>query len=47
VSTIVERLGQLAGLNGGATLTALALGGEQFVDGILGRRPRREEVRAA
>ena len=34
-------------LNGGATLMALVLRGEQFVDGILVRRPPAEEVRAA
>jgi len=48
VFKIVERLGQhWRVLNGGATLMALVLGGETFVDGILVRRPPREEVRAA
>jgi len=48
VFKIVERLGQhWRVLNGGATLMALVLGGERFVDGILVRRPPREEVRAA
>ena len=45
---IVERLGHhWRTLNGGATLMALVLGGELFVDGILVRRPPAEEVRAA
>jgi putative transposase len=48
VFKIVERLGRhWRVLNGGATLMALVLGGERFVDGILVRRPPREEVRAA
>jgi len=48
VFKIVERLGQhWRVLNGGATLMALVLGGEQFVDGILVRRPPREKVKAA
>lgn len=48
VFKIVERLGQhWRTLNGGATLMALVLGGERFVDGILVRRPPEEVVRAA
>jgi hypothetical protein len=48
VFKIVERLGRHRRvLNGGVTLMALVLGGEQFVDGVLVRQPPREEVRAA
>ena len=48
VFKIVERLGQhWRTLNGGVTLMTLVLAGERFVEGILVRRPPREEVRAA
>lgn len=51
VFKIVTRLGaHWRTLNGGATLMALVLGGETFVDGVLVRRPPEEpeeEVRAA
>lgn len=45
---IVTRLGQhWRVLNGGATLMALVLAGERFIDGLLIRQPPEEEVRAA
>ena len=48
VFKIVERLGQhWRTLSGGATLMALVLDGETFVDGIFVRRPAAAEVRAA
>lgn len=34
-------------LNGGATVMALVLAGERFVDGVRVRKPPREEERAA
>jgi transposase-like protein len=48
VFKIVERLAtRWRVLNGGATVMALVLAGERFVDGVLVRQPPREEVRAA
>ena len=48
VFKIVERLAtRWRVLNGGATVMALVLAGERFVDGILVRRPPREEDQAA
>lgn len=45
---VVERLAtRWRTLNGGATVMALVLAGERFVDGILVRQPPREEERAA
>ena len=48
VFKIVQRLAtHWRTLNGGATLMTLVLAGERFVDGVLVRRPPREEVQAA
>ena len=48
VFKIVERLAtRWRTLNGGATVMSLVLAGERFDDGILVRRPPREEARAA
>jgi len=48
VFKIVERLAtHWRVLNGGATLMGLVIAGERFVDGILVKRPPREEVQAA
>ncbi len=48
VFKIVERLAtRWRVLNGGATVMALVLAGERFVDGVLVRRPPREGERAA
>jgi len=48
VFKIVERLAtRWRVLNGGTTVMSLVLAGERFVDGVLVRRPPREEVKAA
>ena len=48
VFKIVERLAaRWRVLNGGATVMSLVLAGEPFVDGVLVRRPPREEAEAA
>ena len=48
VFKIVERLARnWRVLNGAATVMSLVLAGERFVDGVLVRRPPREEVQAA
>ena len=48
VFKIVERLAtRWRVLNGGATIMAIVVAGERFVDGVLVRQPPREEERAA